>query len=91
MFSSSKRICSGGKTIVLVAHSDAFNEQMLIRLRSLCDAHLSLRVEKSGAKLLKTLEVHKIHNAELLTGNIVGFEVEPKAGIRIVPIRKTQA
>ena len=89
-FTSCKHLCNGGRTLILVAHSYAFDEQMFIRLASLCDAYLSLRVENSGAKLVKMLEVHKIHNAEQLTGNVVGFEVQPGAGIRIVPIRKAQ-
>ena len=90
-FSSCKRLCSNGRTIILVAHSHAFDEQMLIRLRSLCDAHLSFRVENVGAKLVKVLEVHKIQNAEGLTGNVVSFEVEPGIGMRIIPISKARA
>ena len=90
-FTQCKKLSSGGKTIILVAHTYAFNEQLLIRIRSLCDAHLSFRVESVGARLMKMLEVHKVHNADQLTGNVVTFDVEPGMGIRVVSIRKAQA
>ena len=90
-FSACKYMCNEGRTVILVAHSYAFDERMLIRLRALCDAHLSLRVERVGAKLAKMLEVYKIHNAMLSTGNVVSFEVEPGIGMRVIPIRMAKA
>ena len=87
-FTSCKRICKSGRTIILVAHSSVFDERLLVRAGSLCDAHLKVCVEKMGPKLVKTLEVCKVHNAELDTGNIVSFEVHPEAGMRINPISK---
>jgi archaeal flagellar protein FlaH len=87
-FEESKRICGEGKTIVIVVHSHGLNSELLIRLRSLCDAHLQLRTEEVGQKLVKTLEVTKIRGADKATGNIVSFEVEPGWGMRIIPINK---
>ena len=49
----------GGFGLILVAHSQAFNEKIHIRLRSICDVYLSLRVETIGEKLAKLLEVQK--------------------------------
>jgi len=90
-FSSCKRLCTGGRTIILVAHSCAFEEKLLIRLGALCDTHLRLSVEKVGAKLVKSLEVCKIRNAQVITGNIVNFDVVPGLGIRVSPISKVRA
>jgi len=90
-FASCKRICNGGKVIILVAHSFAFDEKMLTRLRSMCDAHLSLRVETTGSKQSRVMEVSKIHNSEGTTGNVVFFNVEPLFGIRMVPFSRAQA
>ena len=72
-------------------HSYAFDETMLIRIRSLCDAHLKLKMEEVGERLVKMLEVSKVRNAERTTGNIISFEVEPKMGMRIIPITKAKA
>ena len=45
-FSACKRVCAKGRTVVVVAHSYAFDESMLVRLSAMCDAHLKLRVGK---------------------------------------------
>ena len=90
-FSTCKRLCDRGRTVFLVVHSYAFDERMLIRIRSLCDSHLRLRLEQVEERLIKVLEVAKVRNAERTTGNIVSFDVEPGMGIRIIPISKAKA
>jgi len=90
-FSSCKSECDKGRSIILTVHSYAFDEKMLIRVRSLCDAHLSLRIEEAGERLMKVLEVSKVRNAERSTGNIISFDVEPKLGMKIIPISKARA
>ena len=91
LFARCKLLCDEGKVIICTVHSDAFDPSILTRIRSLCDGHVRLRVEKLGTQLQKTIEVAKIRGAEVLTGNISGFEVEPGLGIRIVPISKARA
>ena len=90
-FARCKLLCDEGKVIICTVHFDAFDPSILTRVRSLCDAHLRLRVDKLGSQLQKTIEVAKIRGAEVPTGNISGFEVEPGLGIRIVPISKARA
>lgn len=89
-FEGCKRLCSDGATVVVVLHSHAVNAEMLVRIRSLCDAHLQLRTEEVGKKLVKTLEVTKVRGADKTTGNIVSFEVEPGWGMRVIPISKVK-
>ena len=90
-FIASKELCDQGRTVFTVIHSYAFDEGMLIRIRSLCDAHLKLRLEEVAERLVKMLEVSKVRNAERTTGNIISFEVEPGVGMRIIPISKAKA
>jgi flagellar protein FlaH len=90
-FSACKRLCVDGRVIILVAHSFAFDERMLVRLRALCSAHLNLRVENAGSKQARVLEVSKIQNAEGTTGNLVFFNVEPQIGMRLLPFSKAHA
>ena len=90
-FSAAKRLCEQGRTVMLVVHTSAFDERTLIRVRSLCDAHLSLRLEAIGERLVKVLEVAKVRNAERTTGNIVSFDVEPGLGMHIIPVTKAKA
>jgi flagellar protein FlaH len=89
-FSECKALCDAGRTIFLIVHSHAFNENMLIRVRSLCDGHLRLRLEEAGERLIKVLEVLKMRNAERTTGNIISFDVEPQLGIRVLPVAKAK-
>lgn len=90
-FSRCKMECDRGRTIFLIAHSHAFDEQFLTRVRSMCDAHLSLKTEAGGESLMKIMEVAKVRGAEKSTGNIVSFDVEPGLGMNIIPVSKAKA
>lgn len=90
-FASCKRLCDTGRTIIAIVHSYAFNDQMLIRVRSLCDAHLVMKMDQMGERLVKTMEVAKVRNADQSTGNIISFDVEPGIGMKIIPISKAKA
>jgi flagellar protein FlaH len=90
-FSRAKLVCDRHRTLMLTMHSYAVNEQLLIRIRSICDSHLRLRVEEIGDQLMKVLEVAKIRGAAKSTGNIVSFDVQPNMGIRVVPVTKAKA
>ena len=90
-FTGCKDLCDLGKTIMLTAHGYAFPENLLIRIKSICDAHLHLRIEEVGDQMIKSLEVAKIRGARKSTGNIVSFDVDPGFGLRIIPILKVRA
>jgi flagellar protein FlaH len=76
---------------MLTAHGYAFPENLLIRIKSICDAHLHLRIEEAGDQMIKSLEVAKIRGARKSTGNIVSFDVDPGFGLRIIPVSKVKA
>jgi flagellar protein FlaH len=90
-FEECKLFCDQEITILNVIHSNAVNNNILIRLRSACDAHLKLTLEKIGDKLVKTLEVAKVRGAINSTGNIVTFEVQPDFGMKIMPMHRAYA
>ena len=89
-FAACKNLCDQGKTILITVHTFAFNEELLTRVRSICDAHLSLKKEEVGEKLVKTIEVAKIRGAQKTTGNVIAFEVEPQFGLRIIPVSRAK-
>jgi archaeal flagellar protein FlaH len=90
-FERCKKVCEEGRSIMVVAHTYAFNEQELIRLRSICDAHFRLRIEEVGDKLVKVLEVAKVRGAAKSTGNILNFDVDPGIGMRVMPMGRAKA
>ena len=87
-FEICKHYCDRGMTVITVVNSYAFDEADLGRVRSMCDAHLSLRNEEIGDRQIKVLEVAKIRGADMQTGNIVSFDVEPMLGMKIIPVSK---
>ncbi len=89
-FSTCKSMCDDGRSILLVAHSYAFDDDILSRSRSLCDIHLRLRLEQVGDRMIKMLEVLKVRGADKPTGDVVSFEVEPKLGMRVIPLAKAK-
>lgn len=89
-FWACKYLCDEGRSIILVAHSYAFEEELLSRARSLCDAHLRLKLEQVGDRLIKMMEVLKVRGADRPTGEVVSFEIEPKVGMRIIPFAKAK-
>lgn len=89
-FWACKRACDDGRCILLVAHSYSFEEQILSRVRSICDAHVRLRLEQVGDRMMKMMDVLKIRGADRPTGEVVSFDIEPKAGISIIPLAKAK-
>ncbi len=89
-FEQSKRLCASGATIMVTLHAHAVESDLLDPIRAMCDAHLVLRSEQDGQRLVKTLHVTKIRGAASTTGAIVGFEVEPGWGMRVIPISKAR-
>lgn len=90
-FEECKIYTEEGMTLIIIAHSHAFDKSTLIRIGSMCDAHLRLATETVGDKIVKSLEVSKIRGANLSTGNVVSFDVEPSFGMRIIPLSKARA
>ena len=91
-FADCEAMCRGGKTIIPVAHSHMFDQSMLMRLHSLCNAHLSLHDENIGQKVAKAVEVRKSRNLEGRSGsgNLVLFDVKGGIGISVIPGTKVR-
>ncbi len=81
-----KNIVDKGKTILITLHTYAFEEDTLVRIRSICDAHLMMKRALVGQKYVMIMEVVKVRGARKTTGNIVSFEVHPGYGMKIIPI-----
>ncbi|HZD43739.1 MAG TPA: ATPase domain-containing protein [Methanomicrobiales archaeon] len=85
-FTNCKNLVDHGKTILVTLHTYAYEEDTLIRIRSICDAHLIMKKTQLGNKYVMLMEVVKVRGARKTTGNIVSFEVHPGYGMKIIPI-----
>jgi flagellar protein FlaH len=81
-----KTMVDSEKTILVTLHTYAFQEDTLVRIRSICDAHLMMKRALIGQKYVMLMEVVKIRGARKTTGNIVSFEVHPGFGMKIIPV-----
>lgn len=89
-FTECKSVCDGGKTILITLHQYAFDEDTLIRIRSIADGHIKLKVETIGDRNVNMMEVSKIRGASKASGNVVSFEVQPGYGMKIIPFSSAQ-
>jgi flagellar protein FlaH len=89
-FEQCKRLCATGTTVIVTLHAQGVSDDVLNPLRSMSDVVLKLRVEQDGNRMVKTLEVSKVRGADSVTGAVVGFEVEPGWGMRVIPISKAR-
>ncbi|HPS88661.1 MAG TPA: ATPase domain-containing protein [Methanosarcina vacuolata] len=85
------KLCDKGKTILISVHGYAFSQEVLYRLRSVCDSCLELRIEQVGDKLIKTMEIQKLRGARKTTGNMLSFDVNSECGLKIIPVSKVKA
>jgi flagellar protein FlaH len=85
-FTNCKNLVDHGKTILITLHTYAFEEESLVRIRSISDAHLFMKKSLLGAKYVMVLEVNKVRGARKTTGNLVSFEVHPGYGMKIIPM-----
>lgn len=89
-FSFCRELSDSGSTMIVAGASHAFDQGLLGRLRELCDAHFSLRVEKLGLTMGTTLEVRKALNAEMNMRNTASFEIQAGVGMKSVPFGKVK-
>ncbi|HMK46417.1 MAG TPA: ATPase domain-containing protein [Methanocella sp.] len=89
-FAECKNLCDDGKTLLITLHQYAFDEDTLIRIRSIADGHIKLRLEQVGDKYVNMMEVSKIRGARKSTGNVISFEVHPGYGLKIIPFSSAQ-
>ena len=85
-FTNCKTLVDRGKTILITLHSYAFEEDTLVRIRSVSDAHMTMKKAMVGDKYVMVLEVQKVRGARKTTGNLVSFEVHPGYGMKVIPM-----
>ena len=90
-FARCQESCTDGKTMVIVARDSAFDPQLLPRLTGVCNTYIKFGAESVGARVVHTLEVQKLNNAQLKKDTGFGFEVVPHEGIHVVPWSRIRA
>lgn len=82
------------KTVIGTLHSDFHgdeSEELLVRIRALCDAHIKLSKEVASGQIMRRIEVAKLKGSQLMTNKITSFEIHPAFGVRVVPTSEALA
>jgi flagellar protein FlaH len=82
------------KTVIGTLHSDFYGKesnQVLVRIRALCDAHIRLTKEIGSGQIGRHIEVAKLKGSQVMTNKIIGFEIHPAFGVRVVPTSEALA
>ncbi|MEM1673756.1 MAG: ATPase domain-containing protein [Candidatus Bathyarchaeia archaeon] len=80
-----KSLVSEGKTVILTFHYNFISENLIRELRASSDAYIVLRNTNVAGMSVKSLEVVKIWGTGSKKKSVL-FEVDPKMGLRVVPI-----
>ena len=87
-----KELCEDNRSIFLTASSHTFEKRTLSRIYALSDYYLRPRSGDAmimegmvDKRIIKVLQVLKLHGADCQTIGTVTFEIKPKVGIRILP------
>lgn len=90
-FAACKGLSDLRRTIVATIQTGAREGDLLDRIRSICDTHLALRIEQGGGRPVRVLEVTKVGNVEPPAGNLLGYSIEPGAGIKAFALARSNA
>jgi len=81
-----------GRIVFVTIHPFAFDSNLLIRIRSICDGHMVFKVKTLPSnETARTLEILKLRGAAKATNNLCTFKVEPGLGIRVLPFTQVKA
>jgi len=79
------------KCMLMSIHPFVLDSNMMTRIRSICDGHITLVKKLMGGNTVRMVEVAKMRGAKKSTSNLISFEVDPNFGIRVVPISQARA
>lgn len=73
-----------GRTFVINVHPYALSQELMIRVRSLCDGHIILENKTFRDRIVLTMNVAKLKGASKNISEVIGFEVSPAYGIKVL-------
>jgi len=79
------------KSLLFTIHQHAIPRELLIRIRSICDANFSLHLKEVRDKIIRFLSIDKLRGATKTINTIIGFEVDPAFGIKVIPFSYAKA
>lgn len=79
------------KSVFLTMHKASMHQDLMVRIRSICDAHITLSIKEMRDRIMRFINVNKMRGASKSTNVIIGFEVDPAFGIKVIPFSAAKA
>ncbi|MEM2910151.1 MAG: ATPase domain-containing protein [Halobacteria archaeon] len=79
------------KVLIVTIHTHAFTQEMMLRIRSICDVHFLLSIKEIGDRMVRILQAPKIKGAIKSTSVILSFDVDTTFGIKVLPFSQARA
>lgn len=78
-----KKLNGIGKIIIITLEPDQLDEGIMSVFHSSCDIYMSLQVKATGSEIKRTIIINKFTGAKGQVTQMIGFRIEPKAGLVI--------
>jgi len=79
------------KSVLFTLHEHAIPQELMVRIRSICDADIMLKVKEVRDKVLRFIEINKLRGATKAINTVISFEVDPSFGIKVIPFSYAKA
>lgn len=79
------------KTVIFTIHTYALNQDLIARIRSICDGHLVLEIKNFGERIVRVVTASKLKGGEGGVSGFATFEVESELGIKVIPFVQIKA
>jgi len=80
------------KVIFITIHPYAFDSNLLIRIRSICDGHAIFKVKTlPSGEIARSFELLKLRGSSKVQNNTCVFTVESGIGIKVLPFSQVKA
>ena len=89
-FTRALNVVSQGISIIITLHDYALSQDLMIRVRSICDTHISLSIREVGGKVVRVMKILKAKGVEKVADSVIGFEIDPAFGFRVIPFSQAR-
>lgn len=82
---------STNKSVFITIHSHALPSELLYRVKSICDGNITLTIKELRDKVVRFINVNKLRGATKTISTLIGFEIDPAFGIKVIPLSIAKA
>ena len=90
-FTIARQIVDKGRLVIITVHPQTIKEDLLTRIRAMCDGYFVLKNAVVGGRFVKIMNIVKLKGAPTVFDSNITFDVDPAFGIKIIPIALAKA